>query len=195
VACSAVAEPLADPYRSSPADPWGAPAPLTAQPVFGRLVGAAIAAVSLGATSVGAPLVALGAFASGLALVAAAAITQRPRRLRRLRTLPFPVVHTGGLGDFEFGANPERICALRVDLVDELDDLHRELAVAHLRAAAPGLSLVAAGRVLTISGWSWLGQDLALLVELLDAWGRKLHAAHPIAAVHVDWLRVPPGAG
>jgi hypothetical protein len=118
---------------------------------------------------------------------------RRHRAAKLLAALPFPIIH-----DRPSAAEPHMRAApirrVAIALGASLAAPEAEEAAARAAALLGDASLVLhiTGSRITLGAWPWGTDDLLLLAQVLHAWGRELHAAHPIAEVRVEWASGGP---
>jgi hypothetical protein len=79
-----------------------------------------------------------------------------------------------------------------VRLESGLDDRECESWCRAANDLVPRLTVIADGATIALSSWPWRNHDLMLLAQLMDSWGRALHAAHRILSVDVCWAEGGP---
>lgn len=131
-----------------------------------------------------------------IALAASLPAALRYRRAsRRLKQLPFEVRHhkVYAEGD-QFSLNRVGIATMQVRVTHELDPLVCDAIAADAEQRVPGLSVTVrsdAG-MLVLERWAWGGEDISVLAELLDTWGRELHDRATIRDLAVWWRAGAP---
>jgi len=176
-----------EPFRSAPASPVDHGRPFARRRHWGRL---AAATVAVAAGPIGILL-----FSAAFGFDWLGTADDRRRAEARLRSLPFPITHDGSWS-VETGTRARAIVSATIRLKDELGG--RDLArwCSAVTELAPRLSVIASGSSIALTRWPWRSDDVLLLAQLLDAWGRPLDAAQGIHSVEVRWARASgPPAG
>jgi hypothetical protein len=173
-----------DPYRSAPGPTVVERArPLTRRRSWRRVAGAALAVAS-------GPLGIL-LFSAFFGFDWLGTAEQRREADARLRSLPFPITHDRPWAVVT-ATRPRPIVAVTVRLEHALDDREGEAWCRRAIDLVPRLTVTADGATITLTSWPWRNQDLTLLAQLMDSWGRALHAAHGIISVDVGWAEGGP---
>jgi hypothetical protein len=110
----------------------------------------------------------------------------------RLRALPFPVTHDRP--SVITNDDPRPIVSVTISLAQRMGNRDGDEWCRAANDRAPDLTVIADAATIRLTSWSWRKQDLVLLAQLLDSWGRALHAVHGIRSVDVCWAerRGPP---
>lgn len=165
-----------DPYRSASTATRPTVRPLTRRRPWRRLAGAALAMAT-------GPIGIL-VFTARYGFDWLGTDAQRRDAEAKLRALPFAVTPPP--------SSRRAVVAVTIALEAALGERDAETWSRAAIELVPRLTVVVDGARITLTAWPWREHDLLLLAQLMDTWGRALHATHVIAAVDIAWAEGGP---